>query len=192
VATNATRLTKRTLDALEPRDKPFIAFDAEMKGFGVRVMPTGAKTFILEYRPGAGGRSVAKRRLTLGRYGGAMTLDQARKAAMTALARVRLGADPQAEKSRQRAALSVSDLIDAFLERHVGGKLKPKSQALYRSTLAKLRAAYGGFKAEALTRSQLAALHHSLATTPYLANRMLAAVSSLYAWAENQGLLPEG
>jgi hypothetical protein len=50
VATNATRLTKRTLDALEPRDKPFIAFDAEMKGFGVRVMPTGAKTFILEYR----------------------------------------------------------------------------------------------------------------------------------------------
>jgi len=130
VATNATRLTKRTLDALEPRDKPFIAFDAEMKGFGVRVMPTGAKTFILEYRPGAGGRSVAKRRLTLGRYGGAMTLDQARKAAMTALARVRLGADPQAEKSRQRAALSVSDLIDAFLERHVGGKLKPKSQAL--------------------------------------------------------------
>jgi hypothetical protein len=65
-----------------------------------------------------------------------------------------LGSDPQAEKSCQRCALGVSDLIDAFLEGHVGGKLKPKSQALYQSTLAKLRAAHGGVKAEALTRGQ--------------------------------------
>jgi len=84
----ATKLTKRTLDALEPREKQFTEFDTDIKGFGVRVMPTGVRSFIVEYRPGVGGRSVAKRRLTLGRYG-AMTVDQARTAALNALAHIR-------------------------------------------------------------------------------------------------------
>jgi hypothetical protein len=52
------RVTKRTVDALPARAKPYVAFDADVKGFGVRVMPSGAKTFVLEYRPGAGGRAV--------------------------------------------------------------------------------------------------------------------------------------
>ena len=94
----ATKLTKRTLDALEPREKAYIAFDSEISGFGVRVMPSGVKTFVVEYRAGVGGRGVAKRRLTLGRYG-AMTVDQARTAALDALAHVRLGHDPQPKKA---------------------------------------------------------------------------------------------
>ena len=130
-----SRLTKRAIDALEPRAKPFIAFDLEVVGFGVRVMPSGLKSFILEYRPGAGGRNVNKRRMTLGRYG-AMTPDQAGKAALTALAHVRLGSDPQAEKSRQRTALTVSGLIDAYLDDH-GGKLKPRTRMVTRRCSAK-------------------------------------------------------
>jgi hypothetical protein len=47
----ATKLTKRTLDALEPREKAYIAFDSEISGFGVRVMPSGVKTFVVEYIP---------------------------------------------------------------------------------------------------------------------------------------------
>jgi integrase len=188
VATNAVKLTKRQVDALAPREKPFIVFDADVKGFGLRIMPTGSKTFIVEYRPGAGGRGVLKRRLTLGRYG-ALTADEARKAAKTALATVRLGADPQGEKSQLRAALTVSALITAFLEGHA---LKPSSRAAYVGWLGKVRTAYGTVKAEALTRGQLAALHRSMVAAPYAANRVLAAVSSLYSWAENQGLIPEG
>jgi Arm DNA-binding domain len=122
-AGSTAKLSKRTVDALGPRDKAFITFDVDVKGFGVRVMPSGTKTFVLEYRPGAGGRGVAKRRLTLGRCG-SMTVDQARKAALDALAHIRLGADPQAAKMAQRAALSVTDLIDAFVAGHVGTKLK--------------------------------------------------------------------
>jgi hypothetical protein len=92
-----SRLTKRVIDALEPRAKPFIAFDPDVGGFGVRVMPSGLKSFIIEYRPGAGGRNVTKRRMTLGRYG-SMTPEQARRAALTALARIRLGAGPASRK----------------------------------------------------------------------------------------------
>jgi Arm DNA-binding domain len=87
------RITKRTIDALKPQGKPYIVYDGDVKGFGVRVAPGGMKSYILEYRPGAGGRGVAKKRLTLGRHG-ALTAEQAREAALDALARVRLGPGP--------------------------------------------------------------------------------------------------
>ena len=60
------KLTKRTVDALKPREKAYVAYDSEVHGFGVRVMPSGHKSFIIEYRPRGGGRGVATRRLTLG------------------------------------------------------------------------------------------------------------------------------
>jgi hypothetical protein len=48
VATNATRLTKRVVDGFKPNGaRTFIAFDAEIKGFGCRVSPSGIKTFVL-------------------------------------------------------------------------------------------------------------------------------------------------
>jgi hypothetical protein len=72
VATNEAimaKLTKRTVDTLKPRANPFITFDDDMKGFGLRVMPSGVKSYVLEYRPGNGGRGMAKSRLTLGKHG---------------------------------------------------------------------------------------------------------------------------
>ena len=185
----ATKLTKRNIDALERREKPFIVFDSGLPGFGCRVMPSGAKSFVLEYRAGDGGRGVAKSRLTLGRYG-AMTADQARQAALTALATIRLGSDPQAEKRRRRTELTLADLIDAFLADHVS-TFKPKTRHNYSAALAKLRKAHGGIKAAALTCEQIAALHRSMRARPYAANWFRAAVSKLYAWASDQALLPE-
>jgi integrase len=193
VATNKARLTKRAVDGFEPRsdNKPFIAFDTKVKGFGCRISPTGVKTFVLEYRPGAGGRGVGKRRLTLGRYG-AMTVDQARQAALTALAHVRLGSDPQEDKSRQRASLTVGDLIDVFLTEHVDAKLKATTTVGYRIALEKLRAVHGGMKATRLTRAHVATLHTRMAENPYAANRFAAIVSKLFSWAGDRGLLPDG
>ena len=191
MATSTERITKRAVDSARPRDKPFIIFDAAVKGFGVRVMPTGARSFVLEYRPGAGGRSVAKRRLTLGRYG-AMTVDQARTAAVNALAHVRLGSDPQAEKSGERASPTVGDLIGLFTAEHVDAKLKVGTTQGYKIALEKLRAAHGGIKASQVTRAQVAALHARMCGNPYGANRFLAITSKLYSWASDRGLLPEG
>jgi hypothetical protein len=93
------KLTKRSVDALTARSKPYIAFAADVKGFGCRVMPSGSKTFVLEYRPHGGGRRVFTKRLTIGRYG-AMTVEQARAAALNALARVRLGARSTSSENR--------------------------------------------------------------------------------------------
>ena len=68
-------------------------------------MPSGAKSFILEYRANGSRRGVAKSRLTLGRYG-VITVDGATTAS-TALARIRLGStrklkDPPAVRAERR------------------------------------------------------------------------------------------
>jgi hypothetical protein len=75
---SVVKLSKRTVDGLVPGAKAYIAFDAALKGFGVRVLPTGAKSWIIAYRPGGGGRAVGKRRLKLGDVG-ELTPDEARQ-----------------------------------------------------------------------------------------------------------------
>ena len=55
-APRKAHITKRAVDALKPEARPFIAWDDRLTGFGVRVMPSGTKSFILNYRPGPGGR----------------------------------------------------------------------------------------------------------------------------------------
>ncbi|RYD94911.1 MAG: DUF4102 domain-containing protein [Sphingobacteriales bacterium] len=38
-------MSKRTIDALVTGDRPQFYFDTDLKGFGLKVMPTGSKTF---------------------------------------------------------------------------------------------------------------------------------------------------
>ena len=69
IAKVKTTLTKRTVDSLGPADKPYIAWDDRLSGFGVRVQPSGTKTFVVNYRADDGGRRAPNKRVTLGRYG---------------------------------------------------------------------------------------------------------------------------
>ncbi|HBT35776.1 MAG TPA: integrase, partial [Hyphomonas sp.] len=44
------KLTQNFIDSVEPEDKRFIIWDTEIAAFGLRVMPTGVKSFIIRYR----------------------------------------------------------------------------------------------------------------------------------------------
>src|SRR6266699_2683006 len=66
-------LTKRALDAVKPADEDYQIWDTKVRGFGVRVYPSGAKSFIVQYRNAAG----RTRKMLLGRYG-PLTVDKAR------------------------------------------------------------------------------------------------------------------
>ena len=108
------KLSKRTIDALVAGDGPQFYFDTDLKGFGLKVMPTGTKTFIVEYRV-TGGRAAPKRRLTLGKVG-ALTADEARDLAKLALGRVHAGADPAADKAKLRAEMTFDKVCDLYLK----------------------------------------------------------------------------
>jgi integrase len=55
-----------------------------------------------------------------------------------------------------------------------------------------VKPAVGTSKADKLTRAQVGRLHSSLADTPFQANRVLAVVGSMYAFAARAGTVPDG
>lgn len=99
------RLTKRAIDAITPDAYCDLFFwDDLLPDFGLRVKPSGAKSFLVQYRNAHG----LNRRLTLGRYG-VLTPDQARTAAKLPLADVARGGDPIEAKAARRGAMPVAE-----------------------------------------------------------------------------------
>lgn len=80
------RLTIETIEKEEPTKKERFIWDDRLAGFGLRVMPTGVKSFIIQYR----NASSNSRRLTLGKFG-VLTPDEARRLAKEKLAEVTKG-----------------------------------------------------------------------------------------------------
>ena len=108
-------LTKRAIDALEPQDKPWIAWDDRLTGFGVKVHPSGIKSFIVNYRAGDGGRKAPNKRVVIGRHG-RVSAENARREARKMLGEVAGGADPAAERAEARAMPSLKDAAKDFLK----------------------------------------------------------------------------
>ncbi len=180
--------------AAQPRDGRYTIMDSKIRGFGLRVYPSGQKTWIFEYKGGGGGRGAPTKRVTIGkaavrqdgtassRGASVLTPDQARAKAKTLSATVQLGEDPQQEKMDERAAESISDLIPDFLSKHVMSKRKPGTLRQYEDVLNRIVVpATGKKKARDILRADISKLHLKWKHTPYHANRMLAIVGSMYS-----------
>jgi hypothetical protein len=105
------KLTRTTVDRLQATDKEQIVFDAELRGFGIRVTPNGAKSYLIQYR-NSEGRS---RKLTLGAYA-RITADEARKLARDALGRVARGEDPAEQRKETREAATLAQLAAYYFD----------------------------------------------------------------------------
>jgi integrase len=123
-----SKLTKRVVDTLRPDRKRDVfkwdAGDGALKGFGVRVKPSGVASFFVQYRNKEG----RTRRLVLGRVG-ELTPDEARRIATDKLKEARTGGDPSAERHAARAAITVSELCDLYLA-DAKGRIKPSTLAM--------------------------------------------------------------
>ena len=108
-------ITKRLLDASVAQSKRYEIWDSQIPGFGVRVGPSGIKTFVVRYRADGGGRSAPKRFVSIGRFG-ALTVELARKRAKEVLAAAALGEDPAADRNAKRLELKIAALVDLYEE----------------------------------------------------------------------------
>src|SRR3546814_11846499 len=55
------KVTKRYVDAMRPGPKDAFLWDDELHGFGLKVTPSGAKSFIFQYRLGGRGAKTRRR-----------------------------------------------------------------------------------------------------------------------------------
>jgi integrase len=180
------KLTKRTVDQTEPGTGQIFVWDTEVAGFGLRVLPSGQRSYVIQYR--ARGRS---RRMTLGKHG-ALTPQTARKMAIRHLAAVRDGADPLEARQEHSQAPTVRELADRYLSEHARVKKKPSSQEFDERTIERVIVpAFGTVKVRDVTGEDVGRLHHSLSKTPVMANRVLALLSKMFNLAERWELRPD-
>lgn len=159
-----------------------------LTGFGVRVFPSGAKSFVVWYRTATG----RKRLMTVGRYG-VLTLDEGRRKAREELRKIGAGSDPLGERRAERQAVTVQAFVVVYLERHAKQQKKT-----WRADERRLRRyilpALGHHKLSDVTRPDVARMHQRIGAEqgkPYEANRALALTAVLFSKAKEWGELPE-
>jgi len=108
------KLTEATArKALPPVRGQTMMWDAEVKGFALRITPGGAKSFVLDYR--AEGR---QRRITIGAWPD-WTVAAARQTAKDMKREVDLGSDPMGERQAQREAPTVQEMWERYAREHL-------------------------------------------------------------------------
>jgi hypothetical protein len=169
------KLTKRSVEALRVRADNYIAFDAELPGFGVRVMPSGKRFFLVQYR-----RHGRTRRVMLGQFG-PLTAEIARRRALVQLAQARSdGSDPAADPDALRQSLTVEQFGARFLKEYVAVRCKPTTQNEYRRSVELfINPFFGKQRVRSVTMADVAELHGSLSHIRYQANRTLGVLSKI-------------
>ena len=154
-----TKLTKTKVDAEKSGDTERFVWDTEIKGFGLKIFPSGTKTFVFQYRAPEG----RTRRLTIGKYCDALTADQARKIAKDKAHEVHSGGDPMAEKQARRNALSVNDLLDLYVKSEKFAGNAQTTQSVDRGRMDRhLRPLLGKATADSLTDEQVMKAHREI------------------------------
>jgi len=165
------RLTKKTIEAAEPGEADYFLWDDDVPGFGLRVYPSGTKSFLLQYRQGA-----RTRRLKLGRYP-VLSPEEARRLAIRRLAEALEGKDPRA---KPKASPTLQECAERFLTEYVPYKAS-STQREYRRLLEDVILPCLGNKCLSdITPETVAAVYRGWLTHPAQANKAVAVLSRLF------------
>ena len=158
-----------------------VYWDEALECFGLRVYSSGRRVYVCSYRV-----NQRKRLATLGRAD-VMTLDQARKKAVSYLGKVASNEDPQSELDAIQSRKTVGELCAAFVENHLKKKRvrwKDDDSTLRRRILPKLASRL----ANSITSADIEAIHSDVGTQhPYAANDILEIVRKMFNWGKVAG-----
>ena len=153
------RISKGTVDAAAPAaNEDQFLWDDELRGFGLKITPKGAKSYVLQYR--MGGRETHARRYTIGTHG-TWTPDLARKEAKRLKMMVDQGVDPQAaDKERQRVAvdLAFDKYVAHFIEQYGRKQWKPRTLHGNEVYLWRVAKVFGSKPLPSIKRTDIVAL----------------------------------
>ena len=173
-------LTDARVKALRPRKAVYDLRDAKLRGFGVRVLPSGARRFFIhiQHRGTRWWKIVGD--------ANAMTLREARGRAASALAAIRYGTDVPVD------APPFETVAEAVFQRHAR-VWKPQTlyvnRSYYRCTLLPW---FGGQPIADIDRQDVERWFASLRATPVSADRSMPVLSVILNEAERMGHRPEG
>lgn len=185
------KLNKTYIESLRPSEKPVYYWDDHIKGFGIKILPSGSKKFVFKYRISGGGRRAQQRWYQIGAYG-AITPEKARQIAQQVASAITLGEDPQGRKLAFRDAVTVNDLWLRFENEHLIRR-KPKTVYGYKLIWAKqIKPNMGVKKVIDINRDDIHRLHHQMSAHPYQANRIVAILSKMFNLAEVWGIRSDG
>ena len=177
------RLTERRVDALKPRRSAYDVRDRDLRGFGVRVLPSGARRYFIHSQHK--GRRVWK----LVGQTGALNVDEARERARAMLAAIRNGDD---DKAAVHAAIPFETVADEVFRRYARN-WKPSTLRVSRNYYQNHMLPW--FEGRPIAdisahdvRRWFASLHH----TPVSADRSAPILSVIMRQAEVYGYRPEG
>lgn len=180
-------ITKTLVDGLEKQQSEYTVWDAKLPGFGVRVRPTGAMSFIIVYRAGTG-RTAPVRRYTVAAVG-KLAPEAARTQAKILLGNIANGADPAAEKRANRPKrdrLTFDELAQLYLDQYA--KVRKSSWKNDEGYLKKPRAKWKRRIAAEITDDDVAELLEEIgAAAPVGANRTQSILHTLFSWAKEPG-----
>lgn len=187
------KLTKSTVEKLPVPDAGQAIYrDDELKGFALRITPSGRKTFVVEKRIGRG----SPKRKTLGSFG-ELTAEQARKQAIAFLGKIASGEDPIAQaRDEQARAVTLRQAFELYLKTR---QLKPNTVHDYRRAMKETFEDWMDRPLAAITKDQVAQRHKRRgAVSPARADnamRVLQAVFNFARWqfedSEGRSFFPE-
>jgi integrase len=179
-------LTDRGIKALKPKDGPYIEPDLQVPGHGVRVMPTGHKTFVLTARYPGSKNPVPR---ALGSYG-ELTLEQSREKARQWRISIKRGIDPKDQEERQRLSEqqkrknSFAVVCEDFFKEKLSGERKGRE--VQRDIKRDLMPAWGALPITEIDDLRAISIIKTKKRTPAQARNLLGTIKRLFGWIVDQ------
>jgi integrase len=162
-----------------------VFFDDDVKGFGVRVKPSGARSYIMAWKVNG-----EHRRVTIGSVSDT-DFGKAKNRAKDIKADVRRGDDPAAQltAARLNAAQTFEILAGQFLETLKPPRYRPRAYREIERHLAKNARALNKKPAAKITRHDIATVLETVTekSGAVTANRTRTSLSTFYSWLIQRG-----
>ncbi len=183
------KLTKTFVESLQAGEKDIVVWDAELKGFGVKITPKGRKVFVVQYRPK--GYKGAAKKYTIGVFG-TWTVQRARDRAREVLVDGSQGHDVGALEQAERMKINsdkIADVAAQFLEKYASqNRTVDETQRIFSNDIIPK---IGKKSVHAITKNELINIVEdvNLRGAPIMANRTLATLRKFFNWCVSRAII---